>query len=189
MTQAEIEKLHKAGAIAPSTSQYVSCCHTGKKHDGTVRVVQDFRGLNALLKAQSGGLGDLLIIYNQIDQSAYFSCLDLASGSLQLMIHEVDRYLIAFCEAEGKLWDYVRCGVGLKAVPLDFANYIGGSIMRVKEKVCATGSTTSSFQPAHLESNSSYSVKPSTVYGKASCREIYPNWSSFSRWSSVWRLS
>ena len=28
MIQAEIKKLHKAGAIVPSTSQYASCCHT-----------------------------------------------------------------------------------------------------------------------------------------------------------------
>ena len=58
MIQAEIEKLHKAGATIPSTSQYASCCHTVRKKDGTVRVVQDFRGLNTLLKAQSGGLED-----------------------------------------------------------------------------------------------------------------------------------
>ena len=103
MIQAEIEKLHKAGVIVPSTSQYVSCCHTARKKDGTVRVVQDFRGLNALLKAQSGGLGDLLTIYDEMNQSAYFSCLDLASGFLQLTIHEADRHFTAFSDAEGKL--------------------------------------------------------------------------------------
>ena len=43
-------------------------------------VVQDFRDLNALIKAQSGGLGDLLTIYDEMDQSEYFSCFDLASG-------------------------------------------------------------------------------------------------------------
>ena len=43
-------------------------------------VVQDFRGPNALVKAQSGGLGDLLTIYDEIDQPEYFSCFDLASG-------------------------------------------------------------------------------------------------------------
>ena len=113
MIQAEIEKLHKAGAIVPSTSQYASCCYTVRKKDGTVRVVQDFRGLNALLKAQSGGLGDLRTIYNEMDQSAYFSCLDLASGFLQLTIHEADRHLTAFRDAEGKLWEYVRRGFSL----------------------------------------------------------------------------
>ena len=132
--QAEIEKLHKAGAIVPSISQYASCCHTVRKKYETVRVVQDFRGLNALLKAQSGGLGDLLTIYDEMDQSAYFSCLYLALRFLQLTIYKADRHLTAFRDAEGKLWEYVRCGFGLKTVPSAFANYVRGSIMGVKKK-------------------------------------------------------
>ena len=51
MIQVEIEKLHKARAIVPSTSQYTSCCHTVRNKDGIVRVVQDIHGLNALLTA------------------------------------------------------------------------------------------------------------------------------------------
>ena len=134
MIQVEIEKLHKAGVIVPSISQYASCCHTVRKKYETVRVVQDFRGLNALLKAQSRGLGDLLTIYDEMDQSAYFSCLYLASRFLQLTIYEADRHLTAFRDAEGKLWEYVRCGFGVKTVPSAFANYIRGSIMEVKKK-------------------------------------------------------
>ena len=118
----------------PSTSLYTSCCHTVIKKDGAVRVVQDFRGLNTFLKAQSGELGDLLTIYPEMNQSAYFSCLDLASGFLQLAIHEADRSLTAFRDAEGNLWEYARCGFDLKTVPLVFANYVGGSIMRVEKK-------------------------------------------------------
>ena len=91
-------------------------------------MIQDFQGLNALLKVQRGGLGDLLTIYDEMDQSAYFSCLDLVSGFLQLTIHEADRHLTAFRDAEGKLWEYVRCGFGLKMVPSAFTNYVGGSI-------------------------------------------------------------
>ena len=33
-----------------------------------------------------------------------------------------------------KLWEYVRCGFGLKTIPSAFANYVGGSIMGVKKK-------------------------------------------------------
>ena len=105
-----------------------------RKKDGTARVVQDFRGLNAILKAQRGGLGDLVTIYDEMDQSAYFSCLDLASGFLQLTIHEADRHLIAFRDAEDNLWEYVRCGFDLKTVPSASTNYVGGSIMRVKKQ-------------------------------------------------------
>ena len=116
MIQAEIKRLHNAGAIVPSTSQYASCCHTVRKKDGTVKVVQDFRGLNALLKAQSGGL---LTIYDEMDQSAYFSCLDLASGFLQLTLHEVDRHLTAFRDAEGKLWNmYAMASVSRRSLQL-----------------------------------------------------------------------
>ena len=75
-----------------------------------------------------------MTICDEIDQSAYFSCLDLASGFLQLTIHEEDRHLTAFRDAEGKLWEYVRCGFGLKTVPSAFANYVGGSITGVKKK-------------------------------------------------------
>ena len=134
MIQAEIKKLHKAGAIVPSTSQYASCCHTVRKKGGTVRVVQDFRGLNALVKAQIRGFGDLLTIYDEMYQSVYFSCLDLAPGFLQLTIHEADRHLTAFRDVEGKLWEYVSCGFDLKIVPSAFANYVGGSIMGVEKK-------------------------------------------------------
>ena len=132
MIQAEIEKLHKVGAVVPSTGTPLVVT-LGEK-DGTVRVVQDFRRLNALLKSQSGGLGDLLTIYDGMDQSAYFSCLDLALGFIQLTTHEADRYLTAFSDTEGKLWEDVRCDCGLKTVPSDFANYVGGSIMGAKKK-------------------------------------------------------
>ena len=74
----------------------------------------------ALLKAQSGGRGDLLTIYDEMDQSAYFSCLDLVSGFLQLTIHEADRHLTAFRNAEGKLWEYVRCGFGFQTGTISF---------------------------------------------------------------------
>ena len=118
-----IETLLQAGAM--------------KEKDVTVRVVQDFRGLNVLLEAQSGGLGNFLTIYDEMDQSAYFSCLDLASGFLQLTIHEADSYLTAFRDAEGNLWEYVRCGFGFKTALSAFVNYVGGRIMRVKKKsVC-----------------------------------------------------
>ena len=69
-----------------------------------------------------------------MDQSTYFT-LDLASGFLHLTIHEADRHLTAFRDVEGKLWEYVRCDLDLKPVPLALANYVNDSIMEVKKKV------------------------------------------------------
>ena len=80
MMHAKIEKLHKAGAIVPSTSQYAPCCRTVRKKDESVREVQNIRGLDALPNALNGRIGNLLTIYDEMDQLAYFSCLDLTSG-------------------------------------------------------------------------------------------------------------
>ena len=96
-----------------------------------------FRRLNSRLKAQSGELGNLLTIYDEMDQSTYFSCLNLASEFLQLTIHDVDRYFTVFRDAERKLWENVRCDFDLKTTPSAFVKYVGGSSMIVKKKgVC-----------------------------------------------------
>ena len=88
--------------IRPPHSAYASACHTVRKKDGTVRVVQDFRALNALLKEQSRGLGNLPTIFDEMSGSNDFTCSDLASGFLQITIRESDRHLTAFHDAEGK---------------------------------------------------------------------------------------
>ena len=114
MIQEEVSKLSKAGAIRPSHSAYASVCHTVHKKDGRVRVVQDFRGLNALLKGQSGELGNLPTIFDEMGESNCCTCLDIASGFLQLTIRESNRHLTAFRDAERKLWEFVRCGFRLR---------------------------------------------------------------------------
>ena len=46
--------LQKNGSIPESTSEWAANCSMVRKKDGTVRVVQDFGGINTLLKSQSG---------------------------------------------------------------------------------------------------------------------------------------
>ena len=133
MIQTEVVKLLENGSIRESTSEWAANCSTLREKDGTVRAVHDFRGINALFKSQSGGLGDLQHIMDEMEGSKYFSSIDLASGFLQLEIHEDDRHLTAFRDADGKLYEYVRCGFGVKTVPSLFANYVGGRLLPVKD--------------------------------------------------------
>ena len=102
--------MSKAETIQPPHSAYASACHTVRTKDGTVRVVQHFRGLNALLKEQSGGSGNLPTIIDEVGGSKCFTCLGLASGLLQITIHKSDGHLTAFRDENGKLWECVRCG-------------------------------------------------------------------------------
>ena len=50
------------------------------------------------------------------------------------MIRESDRHLAAFRDAEGKLWENIRCEFRSKRVPSAFANYVGRQLMPVKMK-------------------------------------------------------
>ena len=49
---------------------------------------------------------------DEMEGSKYLSSIDLALELIQLKIHEDDRHLTAFQDAEGKLYEYVRCGFG-----------------------------------------------------------------------------
>lgn len=50
MAQALVVNLLKSGPIREYTSERAIICSTVRKEDGTVRIVQDFRSHNALLK-------------------------------------------------------------------------------------------------------------------------------------------
>ena len=134
MIQTDVVKLLKNRSIRQSTSEWATNCLTFRKKDGTVQVVQDFRGINALLKSQSGGLGDMQHIMDEMKRSKYISSIDLTSRFLQLEIHEDDRHLTAFRDADGKLYECVCCGFGLKTVPSAFANYVGGRLLTFKDR-------------------------------------------------------
>lgn len=98
-----------------------------RKKDGTVRVVQDFRGLNAALEFQSGALGILMHIIDEAEESTCFSCIDLAPGFLRLEIHDDSEQLTALRNEDRKLREYIQCGFGLKTVVSAFTNCVGGN--------------------------------------------------------------
>ena len=65
MIQTEVAKHLKNGSIRESTSEWAANCSTARKKDRTVRVVQDFRRANALLKSPSGGPRGLATHYGR----------------------------------------------------------------------------------------------------------------------------
>ena len=71
--------------------------------NSSVRVVQVFRGLNTPVQSQSGRKGEMNYVLDKMERFACFSRSYLASESLQLEIHEGDRHLTAFCDADGKI--------------------------------------------------------------------------------------
>ena len=134
MIQGEVEKQKKAGTIRRSQSAWAANCVVVPKKDGTVRVCQDYRGLNGLLESNSGGLGDIASIFDNMKGATCFTSIDLASGFTQLEIAEEDKHKTAFRDAHGELWEFNRCGFGLKTLPSGFAAYVGEALGPLKGK-------------------------------------------------------
>ena len=107
MIQMEVEKFATAGRPWNQAAlNGAANCSAMRETGGTVRVVQNSRDLNALLKSQGGWLGDLLTIFDEMGESTCFICLTLALGFRQLKIHEVDHHFTAFRHVKGKLREY-----------------------------------------------------------------------------------
>ena len=134
MIQSEVTKQFQTGAIRRSTSAWAANCVVVRKKDGTARVCQDYRGLNASLKSDSGGLGDIQSIFDGMKGASCFTSIDLASGFTQLEIAEEDKHKTAFRDAHGTLWELNRCGFGLKTLPAGFAAFVGGALGSLKGK-------------------------------------------------------
>lgn len=54
---------------------------------------------------------------------------------LKMEVAEEDRHKTAFCDATGKLWEYVRCGFGLKNLPAAFHTVVSQALGLPRKRV------------------------------------------------------
>ena len=104
------------------------------KKDGTARVRQDYRGLNTLLKSDSGGLEAIGSIFDGMNGASCSTSINTASGFTQIEIAEEGPHKTTFRDAYGTLWELKRCGFGLEALPAGFAAFFGGALGPLKRK-------------------------------------------------------
>ena len=134
MIQREETKQFQAGAIRRSTLAWAANCVVLPKKDGTARVCQDYQGLTTVLKSDSGGLGDIQSVFDDMKGAGCFTSIDMASGFTQLEIVEEDKHKTAFRDAHGALQEFNRCGFSLKTLPAGFAASVGGALGALKGK-------------------------------------------------------
>ena len=125
MIQSEVAKQQKEGTLRRSQSAWAANCVVVAKKDGTVRVCRDYRGLNALLEFNGGGLANIASIFDYMKGAPCFTPIDLVSGFNQLEIAEEDKHKTAFRDAHGELWEINQCRFELKALPSGFTAYVG----------------------------------------------------------------
>lgn len=97
----QLKQMQKSGVVQPSYSPWSSPVVMVKKRDGSSRFCVDYRGLNAVTKADTFPLPRIDDLLDQLSKARYFSTLDLASGFWQIQVEPKSREKTAFVTPHG----------------------------------------------------------------------------------------
>jgi hypothetical protein len=124
--QDQVKEWLRLGIIQPSQSRYNSPVFHVEKKDGSKRVVQDFRSLNANTYVDKYSMKDVQECISEIGRagSTIFTTLDLTSGFWQMALDPKSRPYTAFTvpgmgQFEGKI-----VSMGLASAPLAFQRLV-----------------------------------------------------------------
>lgn len=98
------------------------------------RMCQHFEVLNYHLMSISGALGDATIFPSVMGNCGCTTSIGLASGFHQVQLVEKDKYITAFHDEHGELWELDRYGIGLKTLPAACAARVGAALGGLKGK-------------------------------------------------------
>jgi len=120
----QVKQLVEDGIVTPSESPWNSPLLIVPKRAGPVGqpkwgMVVDFRKLNEKTVGDAQPLPDITEILDQLGQSKYFTCLDMAMGYHQIELEPGEGPKTAFSTKQGH-WEYLRLPFGLKTAPATF---------------------------------------------------------------------
>ena len=125
----QIKELLDKGFIRPSSSPWGSPVLLVEKKDGSLRMVVDYRGLNAVTIKNKYPLPMINDLFDRLQGAKVFSKIDLCSGYHQLKIREQDIPKTAFTTRYG-LYEYIVMSFGPTNAPAYFMNQIGRASCR-----------------------------------------------------------
>jgi hypothetical protein len=99
------------------------------------RVVVDFRKLNEKTIGNTYPLPDITEIPDQLGQSKYFSCTDMAMGYHQIELDPKDKEKTAFSTKQGH-WEYKKMPFGLKTAPTTFQSMMNSVLSGLTGSRC-----------------------------------------------------
>jgi len=116
----------KLGVVEPCRSKYNSPIFVVPKKDGTLRVVQDFRALNAQTHVDKYSMHDVSECVNQIGRagSTIFSTIDLTSGFWQMMLDKKSQEFTAFTIPGYGQMKWTVAPMGLLGSPASFQRLV-----------------------------------------------------------------
>ena len=97
----QLKDMQRNGVIQPSCSPWSSPVVMVRMKDGSHRFCVDYRGLNAVTRADTFPLPRIDDLLDQLGGARYFSTLDLASGFWQIRVEPESREKTAFVTSQG----------------------------------------------------------------------------------------
>jgi hypothetical protein len=112
----------KLGVVQPSRSKFNSPIFVVAKKNGGLRLVQDFRALNAQTHTDKYSMKDVSECIGEIGRSGstIFSTIDLTSGFWQMLLQPKSRHYTAFTISGMGQFQWVTTPMGLLGSPASF---------------------------------------------------------------------
>jgi hypothetical protein len=110
--QAEIERMYRAGTIAPSTSPWNNPLVAVPKSNGSTRVCLDARKLNSVTVRDDFPIPNLNRILSRLKHTKYLTSIDLKEAYHQVRLDESSSDKTSFSFNSSK-WKYLRLPFGL----------------------------------------------------------------------------
>jgi len=122
----QVQEWLKLGIVQPSTSRYNSPMFLVPKKDGGIRVVQDFRALNANSHDDRYSMKNISECIRDISRagSTIFSKLDLTSGFWQMPLDEKSKHLTALTVPGMGQFEWTMSPIGLLGCPASFQRLV-----------------------------------------------------------------
>jgi hypothetical protein len=116
-TKKEIDRLTKVGVLQRnSNSEWAAPTFIQPKKTGDVRVLTDFRRLNAVLKRKPFPLPKITDILQNLEGFQYATAIDLSMGYYHIPLDEFSQQLCTMILPWGK-YRYIRLPMGIKNSP------------------------------------------------------------------------
>ncbi len=123
--------LLKAGIVEESSSPYNNPIMSVKKKNGKIRLVNDFRGINAIMIPLIFPILTIGMILDQLAGNEFFSVCDMTSGFWQCPLEENSRKYTAYSTPKGH-YQYCVCPQGIKVGPSYFNLCVSKAIRECK---------------------------------------------------------